>query len=1162
MQNSDGRLVFSATDLSHFLACGHLSLLDRRAALGLGPRPPRYDDPVIDVLRQRGLEHEERHLARLRALGRSVVAIPELDRETPFMERVRQRTDLTVAALRCGADVIYQAVLCDGDWRGFADFLVRVERPSVLGAWSYEVVDTKLAREAKGGALLQVLLYSDLLEGVQGVAPEHVHIELGGPEPRGVSFRVAEYAAYFRSVRRRFLDLMRAGPEPASAAEPAEHCVLCAWSAACREDRVRVDHLSLVAGISLRQRAAFGDHGITTLESLGSLDMTALPHIDGITREAFQRVQHQARVQLRGRRERRHVHELLRPVERDQGLAALPEPSGGDIFFDIEGDPYALTDGLEYLFGFTDRSGRYEALWALDRAGERRMFEQFIDSVVQRRAQHPGMHIYHYNHYETTALKRLMGRYGTRERELDELLRGDVFVDLYRVVRQGLRASIESYSIKKLEPFYGFTRDVDLRDANSALAHFTAWLELGGQRDDELLHRIEGYNRDDCVSTLRLHGWLETLRDELERDTGAEVPRRSPPDAERTAEAEQRDADIDALVARLTHGVPEDVGQRTAEAHARWLNAQLLEFHRREKKAFWWEYFHRCDMGDDELVEDRATLGGLTYEGVVEQVKRSLIHRYRFRPQDHRIELESTPHDPRTQKSAGSVVAIDDEHGIIFIRRGMTGDVPHPTALIPHEHFDEKPLRESLFRLGTATADHGLGKAHPHRCAADLLLRAPPRAGQPAGAHLRMAGESTLDAAVRLVERLDRTVLPIQGPPGAGKTYTAARMVVRALQLGKRVGITAQSHKVIGHLVGEVCRAAAEAGVAFRGMQKATEEQWCGENAIERVEKYEDIERAIAGNSVQLIAGTAWLWSREEFTGSVDMLFIDEAGQFSLASALAVAPAAESLVLVGDPQQLEQPIQGTHPPGVHVSALEHLLGDDAVAAEPGARSSHTLSEDRGLFLERTWRLHPTICAFTSELFYDGRLAPRPGLERQAIVGGAFAGSGLRLVPVEHSGNQSDSPEEVEAVAAIVDELLGCALYVDAAGVTRPLTLGDILIVAPYNAQVGAIVARLPEHARVGTVDKFQGQEAPVVIYSMTTSSAADAPRGMSFLFSPNRLNVATSRARALAIVVASPLLFAPDARSPEQMRLANAFCRFAELSAAVLLDDVVEVSAQ
>ncbi|HEX6309685.1 MAG TPA: TM0106 family RecB-like putative nuclease, partial [Longimicrobiales bacterium] len=632
MQHIRDRLILSATDLSHFLACGHLSLLDRRAATGEGPKPPQYDDPALEVLWKRGLDHERRQLERFRQEGRSIIEIAELDRSLPYEERWQKHTAATSDAMRTGADVIYQGALHDGPWVGRADFLIRSETPSRLGAWSYEVMDTKLAREAKGGALLQVLLYADLLEQIQGIAPEHVHIALGGREPRTECFRVAEYAAYFRSVKARFLATMQAAPSLPAAAEPVEHCQICAWSGTCADDRRNVDHLSLVAGITLHQRRALHDAGVHTLEALATHAPDASHTLDGVSAAAFNRIHAQAGIQLEGRRTNANRHELIEPVTPDHGLAALPTPSAGDLFFDIEGDPFALDDGLEYLFGFTGRAGDYTGWWALDRAAERRTFEEFIDFVMRRLEQHPDLHIYHYNHYETTALKRLMGRYGTREREVDTLLRGGVFVDLYRVVRQGLRASVESYSIKKLEPFYGYRRDVDLREASRALAHFEAWLELGGEQDDELFRRIQGYNRDDCISTLRLHDWLERLRVELAQQTGAEVPRAGPPADDRREESVERDAVIDDLVARLTAGVPDDPGDRTPEQHGSWLNAQLIEFHRREKKAFWWEYFHRCKLTEDELVEDDSTLGRIEFVRAVEQVKRSMIYEYRFPP--------------------------------------------------------------------------------------------------------------------------------------------------------------------------------------------------------------------------------------------------------------------------------------------------------------------------------------------------------------------------------------------------------------------------------------------------------------------------------------------------------------------------------------------------
>lgn len=1145
MHHSHDRLIFSATDLSNFLACSHLSLLDRQAALG-GPKPRPFDDPGTEVLRQRGQQREGEYLAGLEEEGLGVVQVSEIPpaQVASTAERWERMTASTRGAMEEGADVVYQGAVFDGRWFGRTDFLVKVETPSALGPWSYEVVDTKLAREAKGGAVLQICLYTELLGRLQGRTPERMHLALGGPERPEETFRFADFAAYFRSVKARFEEHVTAaeGADIPFAPEPVSHCDICQWRTRCDGERREADHLSLVAGIRRSQRRALSERGVTTVEELGALELPPEPPLEGVSGVGLERIREQARIQVEGRRTGAARYELLLPVEEDRGLAALPEPSPGDLFFDIEGDPYAYGDGLEYLLGYVDREGAYTELWALDAEEERARFREFIDFVMARREEDPDLHIYHFHHYEETALKRLMGRHGTREDEVDRLLRGEVLVDLHRVVRQGLRASVESYSIKRLEPLYGFERGVDLREANRALAHFEAWLELGGGEGEDaaaLLERIRGYNRDDCLSTLRLREWLEGLREEAREATGAPVPRPTPPDPSKSDEIEEQRAEVTALVEALTEGVPAEVEERTREEHARWLLAQLLTFHRREKKSAWWEYFRCLELDAEELIEDRATLGGLTYEGIVDTVKKSNIHRYRFHRQEHGISEGDSPHDPRTKNSAGTVHKVDDGKGIIDLRRGKRSEKPHPEALVPHNIYWDDVLRESLQRVARAVLEHGLRKENPFRAAVDLLMARPPRVRQAGGEALVMDGEETLEAARRHAIALEHSVLAIQGPPGTGKTFTGARMIVKLLDGGKRVGVTATSHQVIGNLLEAVCEAADEADVEVHGIQKAKEDQRCDAGAIESTNSNADMRDALGNGEKRLAGGTAWLWSREDMVGSVDVLFIDEAGQFSLANALAVAPAAQSVVLLGDPRQLAQPLQGVHPPGTDVSALEHLL-----EGEP------TIAPARGMFLPETYRLHPDICRFTSEIFYRGRLESKDGLESQTVRGPKpLNGTGLRLVPVEHDGNQNESPEEVEVVARLVDEALKSgAVWVDKRGTERALRLEDILVVGPYNAQVSAIDSALPDGARVGTVDKFQGQEAPIVIYSMATSSAELAPRGMRFLYSGNRLNVATSRALCLTVVVASPEILGPECRSPHQMRLANAICRYAELA--------------
>lgn len=1168
MRRAFGRLAFSATDLSRHLSCSHLTTLNRAVALGEIESPPPYDDPRGDVLRQRGVEHERRLVDRFRAEGRVVETVVEAD--TPLSRR-----DAAAAAVRTrdamarGVDVVYQGRLEDdaGRWSGYPDFLLRVDGRSALGGWSYEVLDAKLARRAKGEALLQLLLYSDLLARAQGSEPRRMRLVLGGGDGAGFeSFRVVEYAAYYRAVRRRFEAHADAPPE--TYPEPVGHCALCAWKQACAERRRADDHLSLVAGVTRGQRRRLMARGVATMADLGALDLPLVPRLDGVGAAALARVREQARVQDRARREGRRICELVMPVERGKGLAALPEPSAGDLFFDVEGDAFAGDGGFEYLFGVADRAGRYDACWALDPPDEKRAFERFIDGVMARWARHPGFHVYHYGAYETTAVKRLTSRHATRGEEVDRLLRGDVFVDLHRVVRQGLRASVERYSIKKLEPFYGFRRAVGLTAATRALVRFEAALEAGGAggTSDELRAEVEGYNRDDCLSTLRLAEWLEERRREIEARTGEPAPRPAPRDDERERERESA-AGVAALFEALTGGAPaDDAAPDDDDGRARRLLAHLLEFHRREEKSTWWEFFARCGFTEEEHVESRATLGALTHVGEVAQEKRSVVHRYRFPEQSHEMEVGDAPKNPATAESdeckrgyCGSVAALDEAAGVIDLKRLRNSPAPHPTALVPIDLVNSRVLQESIGRLAQEAASRGFASDSPRRAAFDLLRRAPPRFGAAAradGASLAAEGETPLDAVRRIAPRLDRSVLPVQGPPGSGKTFTGARMILDLLAAGMRVGVTANSHKVISNLLAAVCAAAdrgsdavggagsgrgrAPAPVAVRGVQKANDGDGCPDARIVPAGSNEKVAKALATGEANLAGGTAWLWAREEMADAVDVLVIDEAGQMSLASTLAVCQAAGSLVLLGDPRQLDQPIQGVHPPGADVSALGHLLG-----------ASATVDPARGVFLDRTWRMHPDVCAFTTEQFYDGRLGARPELARQRVIGpGPLAGRGLRFVAVEHAGNTNASDEEAARVADLVDELLGGGgAWVDAQGVRRPLALADVLVVAPYNAHVAALRARLPAGARVGTVDKFQGQEAPIAICSMATSTADEAPRGMEFLYSRHRLNVATSRARCVAAVVASPALFAPDCRTPEQMRLANPFCRFRELAA-------------
>jgi predicted RecB family nuclease len=1149
VQLLDGKPVYSATDLVGFLWCEHLTQLGRASLAGLLHKPVR-DDPELELIRKRGFAHEKRYLEGLEAEGRQVTRIDPDGYGEDRLAQLREATAQTTAAIQRGDDVIYQATFFDGRWRGHADFLKRVDTPSDLGNWSYEVADTKLARTAKAGALLQMCTYTEMLEAIQGTQPEWMEVALGGSARAIERFRLDDYMAYYRAVKARFeravdTDVPATNPPTGTYPEPVDHCDVCAWVLNCIARRRQDDHLSLVAGISSRQRIALVGRNVRTLEALGESPMPLRPRLDGTSDAAFKTIHEQARLQHAARREHKVKFELLNPIEAGRGLALLPPPSKGDLFFDIEGDPFIEeggADGLEYLFGVVEPGDGlgldppFHAIWGLDREHEKEAFQRFIDLVMDRLKVHPDLHIYHYGAYEPSAVKRLMGRHATREEEVDGLLRGGAFVDLFGVVRQGVRVSQESYSIKKLEAVYGFERVISLRDAGSSIVNFELWLE-SDPRNQDILDLIRDYNRDDCVSNLKLRDWLEQRRASVIANR-TDVPRPVPQESAAPKAVGDQQILVDALVERLTTGLPLLPVDRTPEQQATWLLAQLLDWHRREDKSTWWEYFHRLnELTDEDRIEDDACIGGLRFEEVIESVPKSQTYRYRFDPQDNEVHAGTGLTDPATGKSPGTCIAIDQIAGTLDLRRQRTNDAPHPTSVVPLEHYNMDEQRDSLMRLGNWVAEYGVDAPGPFRASRDLLLGRAPRVGQPRGAPLRPDGEAALDAAGRLGLALNQTCLAIQGPPGAGKTYTGARMIVALVAAGKRVGVTATAHKVIGNLLDEVVKAAGEVGLALRIGQKpgTGEDPTC--SVATCFKDNGSLLGALVSDQIDVAGATGWAWAREDFADSVDVLFIDEAGQISLANVLAVAPAAKSIVLLGDPQQLQQPLHGSHPPGAEASALVHLLHD-----------RQTIPPETGLFLEKTWRMHPELTQFTSQVFYESRLESEASTALQGLVaGGELTGTGLRWVRVKHAGRDNESPEEAEVVARLAGGLIGGS-FTDQFGVTRPLGWNDILVVAPYNAQVAALVKALPQGARVGTVDKFQGQEAAVVFYSLTTSSPDLAPRGMEFLYSLNRLNVATSRARCLAVIVGSPELLKVVVHTPRQMKLANALCRAVEVA--------------
>ncbi|HET7743894.1 MAG TPA: TM0106 family RecB-like putative nuclease [Gaiellaceae bacterium] len=1098
----DGSLRLSPSDLANYLACPHLTQLDVRVQRGELERPHR-ESAQADLIRRKGEEHEAAFLARLGNAGHEVVQIVEGD-ELDFEEAARR----TEEALRDGAEIVYQGVLASGGWRGIADFLVRLDRPSHLGPFSYEAWDTKLARShAKPAHVLQLTFYSHEIERIQGVLPERMKVVLGSGLEE--DFRPADFAAFYRRARSCLTEAVATGPDPYP--YPVDHCGICDFLELCDAQWDADDHLVRVASIRRDQIERLGLAGIRTLEALG--DSPPGTVVSRMAPETFEVLRHQASLQLDARRTRIHHYDLLPPIEK-RGLELLPPPSPGDLFYDIEGDPFFEPGrGLEYLHGITDAERRFTAIWAHDRDEEARAIGEVVSRFRERLAEHPDMHVYHYAPYEVSALKRLTAEHGILEDELDELLRRETFVDLYRVTRQAIRISYPSYSIKKVREFFMDAGD-ELEGGGDAIVEYERWIE---ERDPAILEAIQRYNEEDCLSNLLLRDWLLERRAEAESQYGVAIPWRGEP--------EPREPAVEATAVAAARAKLRRSLLATGDG-TQALVGELLEYHRREARPVWWWFFERCAMTNEQLVEDSESIGSLTADGgEPERAAKSLVHDLRFPVQQHKLDPGDQVYDPLTMASAGHLVSVDSVAGTLRLQRGpKLAEVQLPTGLIPGGAWTTKDQQAALVRVGESLLA-GDGR-YPHL--EKLLRREPPLEGK------RVQCE-TLEEMGRLIDEVEGSYLFVQGPPGSGKTWTGARLITHLISRGKRVAIASQSHKAIHKLLAEVEKDALETGVPVRGLKKASagndESHYDGAGLIENTEEADDF----ADADHDLFAGTSWLLTRSELDGTLDYLFVDEAGQTSLADAAALGTCARTLVLLGDPVQLAQVTQGVHPEGAGASVLSHLLRERA-----------TVAEDMGLFLAHSHRMHPDVCRFVSSAFYEDRLRSAPGCEAQ----GSSFGTGLRWVPVAHTGNSTSSEEEATAIRAEIERLLS-GTWTDAKGVTRPITPADVMVVSPFNAQVKLLVERLQAGIAVGTVDKFQGQEAPIVFFSMAASSGADAPRGIDFLLSRNRLNVAISRAQCLAYLACSPELLDVDCRTVEHMRLANALCRLVELAKRV-----------
>ena len=1166
----DGDVVSSASDLTAASKCEFAFLRKLDAKLGRISAVDDKADAMLERTGRLGDEHEHRVLERYRASG----PVAEIARpERMSRAALDAVADDTERAFASGAGVVFQATFFAEGFLGFADFIVR--QPD----GSYLVQDTKLARTARVTALLPLVAYAEQLERI-GVRPaDDVQLLLG--DGTVSVHRLVDIRPVYRKRRARLLQITeeRLADEEAVAWGDPRYSV-CGRCTTCEAEVQAHRDVLLVAGMRGSQRARLAAAGIRTIDELaasgdtGSGVVTAVgpgggsgvseavgpavaevvapvaTEVDGIAESTLAGLRAQAQLQVSATAGEPPPVELHNP----SALAVLPEPNPGDIFFDFEGDPLYTEGtaehwGLDYLFGLVEPGGTFRAFWAHTWAEERQALRDFLDYLGARRAQYPGMHVYHYAAYERTHLLSIAARHGVGEEEVDQLLRDNVLVDLYPLVRKSMRVGSRSYSIKKLEPLYmgAELREGEVTNAADSITEYAAARELHvtGNADEgqRMLDSIADYNRYDCVSTLRLRDWLLARAEQCGIRIGAVQTEKDAGDLEPSPLRE-------GLLALA--GDPLDQGRsidQTAAAFA----AAAIDYHRREQKTFWWGHFARLVQPIEEWEETRDVLRvhdvhverDWYREGKQRSDRRELWLQGQWAPGSSvKPGEQAGPYllyeypgpfpDPQSDPGARvakavRVLEVADDGSVLveeILSSGVERYSARPIALAPASPPRAASQKPAIDEWGQAIIDAQPG--WPNDPMVDILRRVSPRmrSGRLAPVAPGPDGGDRIEAVVASLRDLDHSYLAVQGPPGTGKTYLGAHVIAALVQRHRwKIGVVAQSHAVVENLLDAVVKAGLDLGLVGKVPKSGS--------ALVRGTVTDAAFTALPKNGQLLFAldhaetgfvggGTAWDFSNPARVprGSLDLLVVDEAGQFSLASTIAASVGARNLLLLGDPQQLPQVSQGTHPEPIDGSALGWVsAGHDVLPAS------------LGYFLAESRRMHPAVTAPVSRLSYDGQLRAHPVAATRSLEG---VEPGLHVVPTLHTGNSVESPEEAAVVVELVRSVLGLVWTDPAeqryADPLRPvqLTEEDVIVVTPYNAQLGCVQGALANagysRVRVGTVDKFQGQEATIAIVTLAASSADDVPRGMSFLTMKNRLNVAISRAKWAAYLVYSPAL--------------------------------------
>ncbi len=1059
------------------------------------------------------------------------------------------RLEKTKEALRKGYDLIHKAYFEYEGWHGEIDFLIKNKNKK--GKWTYEVYDTKLSSVAKPEHIIQISIYSEWIAKQQDNQwSDFMYLILGNEEEK--KYKTQDYQIYFQKHKENYLNFLKSDTlKKNTRPERCSFCALCEWADVCEKKWEDEDHLNQIANIRKDQIKKIEKHGIKTLKQFSKLKETE--KIKELSSNIFKKHLLQSKLLIKYQETKKPQYKIL-PLINERGFNKLPKPdsNGQDLFFDIEGLDKILNpeetgndkSGLEYLFGIynhADKKETFKFFWAHNREEEKKQFVNLLSFIERHLKKYPEAHIYHFNHYEKTVLTKLMTKHDTNIEQVNNLLREGKLVDLHKVVTQGMQVSEREYSLKNLEKFYEFQRKGEIQKANESTNKYIDWIET---KNDKLLEEIKVYNREDCESTYALREWLLKIKPQKAAWAIAKEPE------ERKKNWEKENEDYKKLI--------DEVHKNSKIKN---IISDILGFHKREDMVYWQDMFNRAaNKSNEDLIEDAKCIGNMEKieKELDEEDKKGLqkIYTYKFSKQDFKVKenenvLNALVGDLDKNK-VGKVLKIDEtsnDESIIKIS-SKDDQLPKVLSIVKSGFVNPAPIIQAIRRF----VDSSLKDEKKYKPTYEILNKNYPKIKNVKEGENIIKNKDFLDDALKTVEAMNKTYLYFQGPPGVGKTHTAAFIIIELLKKSKKIGITANSHKVIFNLLKKIEELTVNKNknFSFKGVHKAgstPDKRFTDGKFIKNVsgrikvgiKKYEDaMDLEFKNMSADLFSGTAWCFSRPACDEKLDYIFIDEAGQLSIADIVAISLSAKNIVIIGDQMQLSSPISAVHSGESGLSAPEYLL-----------ENQDTISPNKGIFIDKSRRLHPKICKFISENFYDGRLKNFDFTEKRKIIfskkESLFSEPGIVMIDAKHKEIcRQKSTEEGKLIKNIYDRIIGNTFIDPNKNIKKKMDVKDILTVAPYNVQVNYLKSILPKEARVGTIDIFQGQEAPVTIISMTTSDPESLPRNVDFFFSRNRLNVAISRSQCLSIVIMNKKILDIACKKIEHIRLVNTFMKLLE----------------